>query len=294
MLAQPLHIFKRYRTLQTHRIGALPIAILMPHSACNCRCAMCDIWKDNQNLQQLTEADIGGLLHSFAQLGTRLVVMSGGEALLNKNFFRFCEILQQRGIKVSLLSTGLLLHKHAEQIVQRVHDVVVSLDGDRPTHDAIRNVEGAFDLLAKGIATIRQLRPRYPITARCVVHRLNFERWPQIVEAARQIGLDQISFLPADVSSEAFNRSQPWGLDRQLQVVPDEADLPLLQAQLDAVVQRYGHTGFVAETAEKLQKIHAYYAAFHGQGALSLQTLQCALGEHRGGGRRHGKALLFP
>src|SRR5450432_1589679 len=94
--------FKRYMTLQTHVIQALPIVILMPHSACNCRCVMCDIWKDNKNLHQLTENDVAGLLGSLKQLGTTQVVMSGGEALLNQNFFRLCEILKKAGIKVSL------------------------------------------------------------------------------------------------------------------------------------------------------------------------------------------------
>jgi len=66
MKAQSLnHTWKRYRTLQTHRITALPIVILMPHSACNCRCVMCDIWKDNKNLKQLTEDDIKDLLVSL-------------------------------------------------------------------------------------------------------------------------------------------------------------------------------------------------------------------------------------
>src|SRR5882757_7850060 len=95
------HTFKRYRTLQTHRISALPIVILMPHSACNCRCVMCDIWKDNKNLKQLTEADISGLLASLKQLDTRQVLMSGGEALLNTNFFALCRILKNAGIKVT-------------------------------------------------------------------------------------------------------------------------------------------------------------------------------------------------
>jgi len=87
---QLYHTYKRYRTLQTDVISSLPIAILMPHSACNCRCVMCDIWKDNKNLKQLTVLDITGMLGTFKQLGTRVVVMSGGEALLNANFFRFC------------------------------------------------------------------------------------------------------------------------------------------------------------------------------------------------------------
>src|SRR4051812_16871119 len=105
----PYQIFKRYRSLQTHRISSLPVVILMPHSACNCRCVMCDIWKDNKNLKQLTENDIKDLLISLKKLGTRQVLMSGGEALLNPNFFTFCELLRKQNIKVSLLSTGITL-----------------------------------------------------------------------------------------------------------------------------------------------------------------------------------------
>src|ERR1700712_4927694 len=108
------HTYKRYRTLQTHRISSLPIVILMPHSACNCRCVMCDIWKDNRNLKQLTTADVSSLLISLKAFGTRQVVMSGGEALLNPNFFRLCGLLKKEGMRITLLSTGLTLKKNAD------------------------------------------------------------------------------------------------------------------------------------------------------------------------------------
>src|SRR5258707_15278811 len=113
----PYHTFQRYRTLQTHKITALPIVILMPHSACNCRCVMCDIWKDNKNLKQLTEEDVGALLASLKQFGTKQVVMSGVEALLNQNFFGLCRILKNSGIKVSLLTTGLSINQQAHQLL---------------------------------------------------------------------------------------------------------------------------------------------------------------------------------
>src|ERR1700709_2732250 len=104
-----IETYKRYRTLQTHVISALPVVILMPHSACNCRCVMCDIWKDNKNLKQLSEEDVRGLLSSLKKFNTKQVLMSGGEALLNSNFFQLCEILQKENISVTLLSTGLTL-----------------------------------------------------------------------------------------------------------------------------------------------------------------------------------------
>src|SRR5476649_1342768 len=107
ILSKLQNTYKRYQTVHSDTISALPVVILMPHSACNCRCVMCDIWKDNKNLKQLTEDDVNNLMASLKKFGTQQVVMSGGEALLNTNFFRLCEILKKQGIKVSLLTTGL-------------------------------------------------------------------------------------------------------------------------------------------------------------------------------------------
>lgn len=268
MITQSLyHTFRRYRTLQTDKISALPIVILMPHSACNCRCVMCDIWKDNKNLRQLTENDITGLMSSLKKFGTRQVVMSGGEALLNQNFFRFCEILSNQNIKVTLLSTGLSIARHAEQLVQWVNEIIVSLDGHEALHDEIRNIPGAFNKLRAGIDAVRNLDPVYRITARTVIHRLNFRAWPSIVDAALDLGIDQISFLPADVSSQAFNREVRWDEARQHEVLLHQEELPVLQKVLNNLfIQHKGafDDGFIAEHPEKLQKIHAYYAAFYG------------------------------
>jgi MoaA/NifB/PqqE/SkfB family radical SAM enzyme len=261
------HTFKRYRTLQTHRISALPIVILMPHSACNCRCVMCDIWKDNKNLKQLTENDILSLLTSLRKLGTQEVLMSGGEALLNQNFFKLCEILKSRGIRISLLSTGLSLKQHASDLIRFVDNIIVSLDGDELTHDRIRNIPGAYSRLREGVQYIKSLEPAYPVSARTVIQKLNFSIWPAIVESALEIGLDRISFLPADVSSTAFNREQAWSLPKQQEILLEEGELPELALVIETILSDYADyfaRGFIAESPEKIQKVYAYYAAFHG------------------------------
>jgi Fe-coproporphyrin III synthase len=268
MLLQTIsHTYKRYRTLQTHRIQALPIVILMPHSACNCRCIMCDIWKDNKNLKQLNEEDITGLLSSLKALGTQQVLMSGGEALLNNNFFRFCEILNQRNIKVTLLSTGLTLKKNAQLLLQRVNDIIISLDGDEETHDYIRNIPGAFNKLSEGVSYIKAMQQSYKITARTVIHRLNYKRWPEIIDAAKEIGLNQISFLPADVSSNAFNRETIWDESRQHEILLSFEDLPELKDVIEKLIKDYKkefENNFIAESPEKIRKIYEYYSAYYG------------------------------
>ena len=167
---------------------------------------MCDIWKGNHNLRQLEEKDIRGILTTLKKFRTQQLVMSGGEALLNPNFFRFCEIIKEQKIKISLLSTGLTIKKNAGQIVKWVDDVIVSLDGDEKTHDQIRNIPGAFNKLKEGIEAVRAISPNFRITGRTVIHRLNFRSWPRIIQTAKEIGLDSISFLPADTNSTAFNR----------------------------------------------------------------------------------------
>ncbi|HEV3324947.1 MAG TPA: radical SAM protein [Puia sp.] len=261
------HTFQRYRTLQTNRITALPIVILMPHSACNCKCVMCDIWKGNHNLKQLTEADIEGLLDSLRRLGTRQVLMSGGEALLNPNFFRFCAILKKEGLRITLLSTGLALGRHADNLLKWVNDIIVSLDGDEPLHDQIRNIPGAYRKMKEGIQLLHSKNPDFRITARTVIHRLNFRRWPAIVKAAVDMGLDQISFLPADVTSEAFNRADPWDAPRQHQILPAEEELPELLEVIRTLIRDYKglfDARFIAESPEKLSKIGEYYTASYG------------------------------
>jgi MoaA/NifB/PqqE/SkfB family radical SAM enzyme len=263
-----LHTFRRYRTLQTGRISALPIVILMPHSACNCKCVMCDIWKGNHNLKQLTEKDVEGLMASLRRFGTRQVLMSGGEALLNPNFFRLCALLKKEDIRITLLSTGLALARHVDDILQYISDVIVSLDGDEALHDQIRNIPGAFRKMKQGIQTLHTRRPDFRITARTVIHRLNFRRWPAIIDAAQELGLQQISFLPADVTSEAFNRSNPWDEPRQHEILHSEAELPELLDMLQTVIRRYEPLfagGFIAESPAKLNKIGEYYTASYGR-----------------------------
>jgi MoaA/NifB/PqqE/SkfB family radical SAM enzyme len=261
------HTFQRYRTLRSNRITALPIVILMPHSACNCRCVMCDIWKDNKNLKQLREEDITGLLSSLKKLGTKQVLMSGGEALLHPNFFRLCTILKEQNIGIVLLSTGLALKKNAARIVELVDEVIVSLDGDETTHDQIRNINGAFARLREGIEAIRSLDPSFRVTARTVIHKLNYHCWSAIIESAKSIGIDGISFLPADVSSTAFNRELQWTEERQLEVALDVEEAKALPGIIDALIVSHKadfENRYIAESIEKIRKIASYYGAIHG------------------------------
>jgi hypothetical protein len=68
-------------------------------------------------------------------------------------------------------------------------------------------VPGAFNLLAAGVAALHQRNPDFAVSARSTVQSGNGMLLRATVATARNLGLKSISFLAADVSSEAFNRA---------------------------------------------------------------------------------------
>ncbi|MGN6360200.1 MAG: SPASM domain-containing protein [Thermomicrobiales bacterium] len=268
-MVEPAEVARRTLTQLTHRLYSLPVVVLMPHSRCNCRCVMCDIWKANHNKRELSRDDLAAHLPAFHEWHVQHVVLSGGEALMHSNLWTLCALLKELPVTITLLSTGLLLERHAADVARWCDDVIVSLDGSRAVHDAIRNVPNAFDRLAAGVAALKAQNPAFRVTGRCVLQRRNFRDLPAIIAAAHTLSLDQISFLSADVSSEAFNRPAPWDGDRAADVALSRAETADFATLVEEVIASHATdfaSGFIAETPDKLRRLPQYYAALHGVG----------------------------
>ena len=259
----------RLLTLTTHRIYNLPIVVMMPHSRCNCRCVMCDIWKANHEKKEISTEELQKHLKNFEKLKVREVVLSGGEALMHSNLWRFCSLLREKGIEITLLSTGLMLERNAKEIVSNCKEVIVSVDGSEQVHDRIRNIPHGFEKLSDGVKELKRIKPGYRVTARCVLQRYNFDDFINTVKSAREIGLDQISFLPADISTTAFNHLEPWTKERVSEVAlnVDETKVfeNIIENSFSTLKQEYD-TRFIAESPAKMKKIVQYYKAINGLG----------------------------
>ena len=77
---------------------------------------MCDIWKGTDGAE-LTAEELESHLAAIEQLAVRWVVFSGGEPLMHSDLYRLSAMLRCRNIRVSILSTGLLLRRNASRIV---------------------------------------------------------------------------------------------------------------------------------------------------------------------------------
>jgi len=250
-----------------HQIHALPVLVIFPHNQCNCRCVMCDIWRIRE-AKQMSPEDLEPQLSPFRQLGVRWVVLSGGEPQLNEKWSFLAQMLRSIGCRITLLTAGLLLKPQAEIVTQCVDDVIVSLDGPRAVHNSIRRVRDAFEQMVDGIRTLRQFRPALPIRARCTVQRLNRLSLGSVIECAKTIGLTSVSFLAADLTSTAFNRPEPWSLDRAERVGLTPQEVDELETEIERLVSEHRadfQSGFIAETPNKLRRIVHHFRGHLGQ-----------------------------
>jgi MoaA/NifB/PqqE/SkfB family radical SAM enzyme len=182
---------------------------------------------------------------------------------MNPELPRLCAMLREENIRLTLLTTGLLLQKNADEVAASFDDVIVSLDGPPKVHDAIRRVEGAFALVRVGVCALRERRSDFRITARTVVQKANHASLRETARAARQLKLDAISFLAADLTSTAFNRPLVWPEARQEEVGLSKTELNVLESEIELLIQeasREWEAGFISETPEKLRRIARHFS----------------------------------
>jgi len=209
-------------------------------------------------------AAVSRLVPSLTQLQTQMVLLSGGEPLLNPEWPAIAELLRGNGLKVWLLTSGLALAKHARRAAELFDAITVSLDGTDPeTYAAIRGLD-AFDKVCEGIraTAAHGVAPGVRVT----LQRANYRQLPAFVGLARELGAREVSFLAVDVANpHAFGRTDNYVTDLALR--PE--DLPVFEEILSALERDHAEnfrSGFIAESPQKLRRIHLYFAAIHGRG----------------------------
>jgi MoaA/NifB/PqqE/SkfB family radical SAM enzyme len=255
------------RSQATSVLASMPILVLNVHSHCNCRCIMCDIWK-RETHEQVRVADLDRHRESLRNLGVRQVVLSGGEPLLHGDLRALCQFFREENIHLTLLTTGLLLLKRADDVSTLFDDVIVSIDGPQEVHDAIRRVRGAFDVIARGVAAIRERKPDLGIACRTTVQKANHRHLRATVKAAKTTGFDSISLLAADLTSEAFNRPLVWPGERQSEIALTEKEVAGLENEIEQLIVEHGddiRCGYIAEGAAKLRRIPRRFREHLGQ-----------------------------
>jgi Fe-coproporphyrin III synthase len=229
---------------------------------------MCDIWKANANAQTLSSDELRPHIESIAPMGVRRIVLTGGEPLLHDNLWTLCELIEEiLGAKITLLSTGLTVEKHAASIAKHIDELILSLDGPKERHDKIRRIPKAYERMRSGITAVKSYKDRVRITARSVVQKQNFRELFETIDAAKALKLDAVSFLPVDVATEAFNRGDGVTVEQisDLSLVRNEvAEFSGLVEDLIQNRAEEFESGFITESPAKMRRMVRFFQAVVG------------------------------
>jgi MoaA/NifB/PqqE/SkfB family radical SAM enzyme len=253
---------------RTHRTWTLPILLYAPTSRCNSRCVSCEYWRTD-GASDLRRDEIAILCRDLPSLRTKLVVFTGGEPLVREDVFELADLFRAQGVLLHLLTSGLALERHAEAVADRFAAVTISLDGHTPElYRRVRGVDG-LQAVERGVRRLKELRPELPVRARSTLHQRNFDALPDLIDKASSMGLDQISFLTADVTSDAFGRnslplaSSPHGL------LLDAAEVDEFERVIEKALVSHARAfreGRVAERDDRLRRLGRYYRAHQDRG----------------------------
>lgn len=117
---------------------------------CNLRCVYCNI--PNLESRDLTFGQIERMTGDLWRLGTRRIVLLGGEPLLRTDIGAIIRLLKRRGMFVGVVTNGVFVPARIDEL-READTVSVSLDGDEAVNDANRG-KGTY---RKAIAALEAL-----------------------------------------------------------------------------------------------------------------------------------------
>ena len=164
--------------------------------ACNLSCSHCLFGMNKKRARTLSREKVEAVIREANGLGCRLICFTGGEPFLYPDFpglLRWILSLDE-GISVAILTNGILTGGLVEDIslqeAARIH-LQVSLDGEKPHHDAQRG-GGTYD---KTVDAIRRLVDAgFSVSIAMAVTGENMESMKEMPEIAHALGVAGIHF----------------------------------------------------------------------------------------------------
>lgn len=159
--------------------------------SCNLACIHCRAAAMDRPYEgELTTAECRRVMDEIAQVSSQpIIILTGGEPLLRPDVFELAEYGSAKGFRMTMATNGTLL---TPEIVRRMIDsgiqrISISIDGaTAASHDAFRQVEGAFDGSLRGISMARDAGLDFQINT--TITHANLDEFPKIHELAVSLG----------------------------------------------------------------------------------------------------------
>jgi len=189
-------------------------------SGCNLACDHCYLAAAKVGSDELTTAEGLDLIGQMADMGTEMLILTGGEPLLRRDAFDFAEYASKKGIAVVMGSNGILITENVAKRLANcgVMSVGISLDAITPQdHDSFRGLPGAWSRAVEGMDQCQAAG--IGVLVHTTVTGWNCSQLPQLLEFASGKGVQgvMVYFLVCTGRGEKLTDITPGQYEQTLQ-----------------------------------------------------------------------------
>lgn len=175
---------------------------------CILKCKMCSIWKNKRkSLKGPTLTEWYNFIDGLSGLSKNSIIMnfSGAEPLSDDRTLTLISFCSKKGLSTSMCTNGFLIDKKmVHKIVESgLKTIIVSLDGDKNTHDFLRGVDGCYDKVMRAISYLDAYRDSLEIGIQPVILGCNLDEIIKLTEWANEDG--RIKFIHFQVVTQPFD-----------------------------------------------------------------------------------------
>jgi len=129
------------------------------------------------------------LVDQMAEVGSPIVILTGGEPLLRPDIFDIAAYGTEKGLRMVMAPNGSLITKEtaAKMATSGIKRISVSIDGnEKNSHDAFRGVDGAFESSIRGLRLAKEAGVEFQINT--TITKANLKLMPAIHDLAIELG----------------------------------------------------------------------------------------------------------
>lgn len=189
----------------------LHVVQIHPTLQCNLRCKHCYSSSGPQLRGALHPDDLALFLQYAGIYGFNVMSVSGGEPFIYPHLEQLLVTSHALGYKNMAASNGMLFKTdRAQRCLDNLDLIAISIDGDEPMHDEIRNFPGAFRKMLEGVDQVRQKGIPFGF-----IHTLTDKSWEKLIWLAGfayQQGARLLQLHPLELTGRAiieFNHLLP-------------------------------------------------------------------------------------
>ena len=186
---------------------------------CNLRCPHCYMDGGVAEERELSTDECLGLIDEMKDLGTEMLILTGGEPLLRRDIYQIARTASDAGIWVVMGTNGVLINDHvADKMVEcGVKGVGISIDSIDPAkHNRFRGGPNAWEHSVRALEICK--RKGLEVLVQTTIMDFNRDEIPELIAFAREKGAWSFNlyFLVQTGRGQALNDLSPPETDAVL------------------------------------------------------------------------------